>query len=94
MIKVLKNGYYGIVSPLVKDFVTKDGRQFTKDVVIVPAEYTYVKERYTLNEKLPYYIVSKDNQNFGAYNSKGKMVLPLKYSFAQVEARIDKKNFK
>lgn len=94
MIKVLNKGYYGIVSPLIKDFVAKDGRIFTKDKIIVPMEYTYVKERYTLNEKLPYYIVSKDGQNFGAYNSSGKMVLQLKHTFAQVEAKIDKKNFR
>ena len=94
MIKVMNKGYYGIVSPLVKDFVASDGRIFTKDTVIVPLEYTYVKERYTQKEKLPYYIVSKDSQHFGAYNANGKMVLPLKYSFAQVEERIDKRNFR
>lgn len=94
MIKVLNKGYYGIVAPLVKDFVAKDGRIFTKDKIIVPMEYTYVKERYTLNEKLPYYIVSKDGQNFGAYNSSGKMVLQLKHTFAQVESKIDKKDFR
>jgi hypothetical protein len=85
MIKVMNKGYYGIVSPLIKDFDSKDGRIFTKDKIIVPLEYTYVKERYTHNEKLPYYIVSKDGQKFGAYNSNGKMVLQMKYSFAQIE---------
>ncbi|MBR4329026.1 MAG: hypothetical protein IKP71_04175, partial [Candidatus Riflebacteria bacterium] len=94
MIKVMNKGYYGIVSPLIKDFVAKDGRIFTKDKVIVPLEYTYVKERYTLKEKLPYYIVSKDGQKFGAYNSNGKMVLQMKYSFAQIEEKIDKKQFR
>ena len=94
MIKVMNKGYYGIVSPLIKDFVAKDGRIFTKDKVIVPLEYTYVKERYTLNEKFPYYIVSKDGQKFGAYNSNGKIVLQMKYSFAQIEEKIDKKQFR
>lgn len=94
MIKVMNKGYYGIVSPLIKDFVAKDGRIFTKDKTIVPPEYTYVKERYTLKEKLPYYIVSKDGQKFGAYNCNGKMVLQMKYSFAQIEEKIDKKQFR
>ena len=94
MIKVMNKGYYGIVSPLIKDFTAKDGRIFTKDKVIVPLEYTYVKERYTLKEKLPYYIVSKDGQKFGAYNSNGKMVLQMKYSLAQIEEKIDKKRFR
>ena len=94
MIKVMNKGYYGIVSPLIKDFDSKDGRIFTKDKIIVPLEYTYVKERYTHNEKLPYYIVSKDSQKFGAYNSNGKIVLQMKYSLAQIEEKIDKKRFR
>ncbi len=94
MIKVMNKGYYGIVSPLIKDFDSKDGRIFTKDKIIVPLEYTYVKERFTHNEKLPYYIVSKDGQKFGAYNSNGKMVLQMKYSLAQIEEKIDKKRFR
>ncbi len=94
MIKVMNKGNYGIVSPLIKDFVSKDGNIFTNDKVIVPLEYTYVKERYTLKEKLPYYILSKDNQKFGAYNSNGKMVLKMKYTVAQIEEKIDKKQFR
>ena len=48
----------------------------------------------TLKEKLPYYIVSKDGQKFGAYNTNGKMVLQMKYSLAQIEEKIDKKQFR
>ena len=94
MIKVMNKGYYGIVSPIIKDFVSKDGRIFTKDKVIVPLEYTYVKERYALKEKFPYYIVSKEGQKFGAYNTNGKMVLQMKYSLAKIEEKIDKKRFR
>ena len=88
MVKVRKNGYYGIVIPCPESNY--------KDKVIVPLKYTLVKERWSANTKLPFYIVNPDGKSnhFGAYDGNGNMVLQCNYSNGEVERKIDSKNFR
>jgi hypothetical protein len=88
MVKVRRNGYYGIVIPCPESNY--------KDKVIVPLKYTLVKERWSANTKLPFYIVNPDGKSnhFGAYDGNGNMVLQCIYSNGEVERRIDSKNFR
>ncbi len=88
MVKVRRNGYYGIVIPCP---------EFNcQDKVIVPLKYVLVKERWSANTKLPFYIVNPDGKSnhFGAYDGNGNMVLQCIYSNGEVERKIDSKNFK
>jgi len=79
--KVLQNNFYGIA-------------EIGNSSLIVPNEYTFIKEYCTANERYPYYIVGKDRKNFGAYNYNGQLVIPLEYSLSEVEKKIASKSFK
>lgn len=87
MVKVRRNGYYGIVIPCPE--------YNYRDKVIVPLKYVLVKERWSANTKLPFYIVNPDGKSnhFGAYDGNGKQVLSCVYSNGEVERRIDQKRF-
>ena len=78
--KVLKNNFYGIA-------------EIGNNSLIVPNQYTFIKEYYTANEKFPYYIVSKVANKYGAYNYNGQLVIPLEFSLSEVEKKIASKNF-
>ena len=79
--KVLKKGFYGVA-------------EIGSYMLIIPAQYTFIKEYYTANEKFPYYIVSKVANKYGAYNYNGQLVIPLNFSLSEVEKKIASKNFK
>jgi hypothetical protein len=78
--KILQNHFYGIA-------------EIGNSSLIVPNEYTFIKEYYTANEKFPYYIVSKVANKYGAYNYNGQLVIPLEFSLSEVEKKIASKNF-
>ena len=78
--KVLQNNFYGIA-------------EIGNSSLIVPNEYTFIKEYYTASEKFPYYIVSKVANKYGAYNYNGQLVIPLNFSLSEVEKKIASKNF-
>ena len=88
MVKVRRNGCFGIVIPCPESNY--------RDKVIVPLKYVLVKERWSANTKLPFYIVNPDGKSnhFGAYDGNGNMVLQCIYSNGEVERRIDSKNFR
>jgi len=79
--KVLQNNFYGIA-------------EIGNNSLIVPNQYTFIKEYYTANEKFPYYIVSKVANKYGAYNYNGQLIIPLNFSLSEVEKKIASKNFK
>jgi hypothetical protein len=62
-------------------------------MLILPAQYTFIKEYYTANQQYPYYIVNKGGNKFGAYNYDGQLVIPLNFSLSEVEKKIASKNF-
>ncbi len=79
--KILQNNFYGIA-------------EIGNNSLIVPNQYTFIKEYYTANEKFPYYIVSKVANKYGAYNYNGQLVIPLNFSLSEVEKKIASKKFK